>query len=344
MFELKNDRLIAHCRDHHDEAQLTIEFQRTLRIPDDGRDYPLPAGLGRFPVRHVDDFAHRVPSTWLEHGGVMMPMYQAEALWIKFNSKWLVDRDVAYPFAVRIAAGKICAVSGDDWRPGLSRRPRQNYMVVPEQPWLDGFSIEEGVIRQFVAVPLGDGYTAEEQLTGAAEHGDLQITVHPMKRQAFERRFPVVEREAIRFATRRSPNGLCFSIATKEMGLAPGGRMRQQVYADPYDPGDWEEQPIARCFVHLANSQQWRHITGEAPPHQPVTPKQYRQAGIPWFDYYDEPPALPGSPRLARLKSLYTVAHERRDADLPPNDPAVPTEVITLRRNLKPAQVREGRF
>jgi hypothetical protein len=39
-------------------------------------------------------------------------------------------------------------------------------MVSPEQPWLDGFAIEKGVIRQFVAMPLGDGYSVEEQVTG----------------------------------------------------------------------------------------------------------------------------------------------------------------------------------
>ena len=29
---------------------LGITFQRTLRIPDDGGVYPLPPGLGRFPI------------------------------------------------------------------------------------------------------------------------------------------------------------------------------------------------------------------------------------------------------------------------------------------------------
>src|ERR1041385_6078462 len=31
------------------DCALQIRFQRTLRIPDDGRTYPLPAGLGLFP-------------------------------------------------------------------------------------------------------------------------------------------------------------------------------------------------------------------------------------------------------------------------------------------------------
>ena len=57
---------------------------------------------------------------------------------------------------------------------------------MPEQPWLDGYCVEKGVIRQFVAMPLGAGYTVEEQLTGAAEHGGLQIIAFPMKRERYE--------------------------------------------------------------------------------------------------------------------------------------------------------------
>ena len=39
---------------------------------------------------------------------------------------------------------------------------------------LDGYCVGKGISRQFVAMPLGEGYTAKEQLSGAAEHGGLQ--------------------------------------------------------------------------------------------------------------------------------------------------------------------------
>ena len=45
-----------------------IDSQRMQRIPDDGKDYTLPPGLGRFPLRHVDDFAASVPALWKRHG------------------------------------------------------------------------------------------------------------------------------------------------------------------------------------------------------------------------------------------------------------------------------------
>lgn len=71
MIELKRDRLEFSFPEVHPKASLAISFQRTLRVPDDGRTYPLPPGLGNFPIRHVDDYSHQVPSSWIDHGGVM---------------------------------------------------------------------------------------------------------------------------------------------------------------------------------------------------------------------------------------------------------------------------------
>ena len=66
---------------------------------------------------------------------------------------------------------KINAVSGEAWTAELHSEP-QDYVVVPGQPWLDGFSVGAGLIRQFVALPLGAGYSVEEQLTGRADRAD----------------------------------------------------------------------------------------------------------------------------------------------------------------------------
>jgi hypothetical protein len=63
MIELRNDVLAFSFPEVHEDARVEIELQRTLRIPDDERSYPLPPGLGRFPLRHVDDFAARVRRT-----------------------------------------------------------------------------------------------------------------------------------------------------------------------------------------------------------------------------------------------------------------------------------------
>ena len=130
---LKDNTLVFTFPEVHPRASLSVSFQRTFRIPDDDRDYPLPPGFGRFPLRHVDDYARKVPDRWVEHGGVMLPMYQSEAMWLSFDSAYDPRREVEYPFAVKVATGKVSAVSGQPWRNGLGRRP-QDYLVVPEQP------------------------------------------------------------------------------------------------------------------------------------------------------------------------------------------------------------------
>ena len=64
MIELQNNQLTFRFPKVHKKAVCQIDFQRTLQIPDDNREYPLPPGLGRFPVEHVDDFADSLPDSW----------------------------------------------------------------------------------------------------------------------------------------------------------------------------------------------------------------------------------------------------------------------------------------
>ena len=340
MIELRNDSLVFSFPEVHADARLEVDLQRTLRIPDDGKNYPLPPGLGRFPLRHVDDFAARLPAEWVRHGGVMLPMYQAEALWINFRSP------TGYPFAVKVATGKINAVTGEPWRDGLNRGP-QDYVAVPGQPWLDGYVVEKGFIRQFVAMPLGAGYTAEEQVTGQAEHGGLQVMAFPLKREAWER---ILAERAKRWEeASRVPPAPMFAAAPAAagmaMGLGAGGRMKQEIYTDRTAMEDWDLRASGRCFVHIANSLVWRSITGTEPPTTPPTSEEYTRAGLPWFDYYAENrTAVEGSGALARLKSIFTLGKEKGDVPLPENTPVEVGNVVGLHEKPGPHVVREGAF
>jgi len=348
MIDLQHDALVFSFPEVHNEARLTLDFQRTLRIPDDGKDYPLPPGLDRFPTRLVDDFPDGVPQSWLEHGGVLLPMYQSEAMWLNFDSGFVSNQGM-YPFAIKIAAGKINAVTGEAWGNKLHRDP-QDYVTAPKQPWLDGFSIEKGVIRQFVAMPLGAGYSAEEQITGEAEFGGLQIIVYPMKREVFDRRFPEVQLSDEELCIGSGEQILTMApamamAASPDMGLAPGGRMRQAIFKDPFSFDDWDRQNASRCFVHLTNSLVWRAITGTHPPTTPPTAKQYSKAGLPWFDYYDDAGApLEGSRRLKGLKSVFNMGKKKGDVPLPENESTTPERIVVLRKGLRPGQVREVEF
>lgn len=344
MIELKHDGLVFSFPGAHKDARLSIDFQRTLRIPDDGSDYPLPPGLGRFPLRHVDDFAKNVPAQWIRQGGVMLPMYQSEAMWLHFHADYVPGHAAPYPFAIKIAAGKIDAVTGQEWTNALHRRP-QDYMVVPGQPWIDGFCVEKGIIRQFVAMPLGAGYSAEEQITGKGEYGGLQIIVYPMKREAFERRFPKREERRQRAEVEGMTLSCTIGASDADMGLAPGGRMRQEIYNDRFDLEDWDAEHSSRCFVHIANSLVWRAITGQRPPTVPPTAKEYTNAGLPWFAYYDDSAAaLDGSAILNKLKSVVHLGRQKGDVPLPENETVVVDEIVRLRRELAKDQVREGEW
>ncbi len=342
MIELKNDGLQFSFPEVHKEARLDIDFQRTLRIPDDGSNHPLPPGLGSFPLQHVDDFADDISERWLTHGGVMLPMYQSEAMWLNFSAR---GNGFPYPVAVKIATGKINAVTGEEWENGLHADP-QDYVVVPEQPWLDGYCVEKGIIRQFVAMPLGAGYTAEEQITGEAEHGGIQVIAYPMRREAYEehRKKWKVEGWGPNVMGQMCLGSIQEDAAMYDMGLAPGGRMRQEIYDDPYEFNEWDTENASRCFVHIANSMVWRSITGKNPPTTPPTSREYTKAGLPWFEYYSDGEAIDGSGILAGLKSVIQIGQKKGDVPLPENESVTPGNVVQLRAGLRPGQVREGQF
>jgi hypothetical protein len=300
------------------ENGLRLTFQRTLRIPDDGKKYPLPPGLGSFPIRRVDDYAHNVPDDWREHGGVFLPMYQREAMWLCFSGPQYKPR------AVKVAVGKVCAITGKPWSERLHRKP-QDYLVTPPQPWLDGIAAGKGMIRQFVAMPLGLGYTVEGQVTGEERFGGVQLKVFEPEAGLFPD-WPPCDR-AYDGAFDEEADLCCLSMSSPAapafgggvyrasasprrrkagaMGLGAGGKMKQKIYPDPHGIETWDEDNTSRVYVHLVNSDLWREITGENPPSTPVTAKAYAAHGLPWFDLYDEQaPTLNPSTTLGQVKSI----------------------------------------
>jgi hypothetical protein len=300
---------------------LAIAFLRTLRIPDDDKTYPLPPGLGRFPVRRVDDYADRVPDAWRENGGVFLPMYQREAMWIAFaGERWK-------PRAIKVGAGKVCAVTGERWSDALSQAP-QNYLVTPPQPWLDGIAVKKGIIRQFVAMPLGMGYTVEGQVTGDESVGGLQLQVFEPKPGRFRDEPPP---SIWRGTLGAPPPGMTTSLcglgpersrsAAAAMGLAAGGRMKQSIYPDPHGIDAWDTTGTSRVFVHIVNSAMWREITGEEPPASPITARDYAAHKLPWFALYDEQlGALSETAALAKVKSVKEVDADKSKKPLQDDD------------------------
>jgi hypothetical protein len=271
-----------HCR---------VSFQRTLRIPDDGRAYPLPPGLGSFPLRRVEDYADRVPDSWRRQGGVFVPMYQREALWLNFEGAgWR-------PNAMKVGIGKVNAISGTPLTMGMAPG-KQDYVVVPDQPWLDGIKNAAGQVRQFIAMPLGMGYTIEGQVTGKEEFGGIQIVVYDPKPGRFPDEAPRRQRE---FSAM-----MCeCSLPAPSMGIAAGGRITQKIYPDAYGRKTWDAENYGRIYVHIVNSMMYREITGENPPSSPVSARSYAAYGYPWFSLYDEGRGdVAGGEALAEVSSV----------------------------------------
>ena len=292
------DAPVKIVRDELVLGPVTVGFRRTLRIPETGL-HPLPPGLGRFPLRRVADYPDTAPAGWLSRGGVMLPIYQREAMWLSFSA--------SEPTALQVGVGKVCAVSGLPWIDHLIGDP-QNYVPLPDQPWLDGINASDGFIRQFIAVPLGSGATVEGQITGKETHGGVQLRTVGLTQQA------LAEWHAARTLRPECCADLCLEdggpvpapgATGADMGLGAGGRMRQEVYADDRPLTDYDESGARRVFVHLCSAAQWTAITGEVPPPTPVDRDEYVRAGLPWFDFYDaDARDLAASQVLARVESV----------------------------------------
>lgn len=307
MITLENDQLVIRFPHISDDAGISIDFQRTLRIPDDGRDHFLPPGLGRFPLRHIEDYALGTLQHRKQRGGVIMPMFQTDALWLNFAS--LGYGVTKLPVALKIGAGKINAVSGEKWAEGVSENP-QSYVVIPGQPWLDGFNVGRGVIRQFIAMPLGQGYTVEEQMDPDSDVGGIQIEAIPMKKDRFD---AMRERQRTVILDHSVEAMASYSVAALEMGLGMGGSMQQDIYEDEFGIDAWDLENRQRTFVMLANADQWIQITGEIPPLSPISADDYTKAGLPWFDYYDgDRKAINGAKALGKLKSIKDLSDAKR--------------------------------
>lgn len=288
-------------------THFTVSFQRTLRLPDDGGTYPLPPSLGQFPVHRVEDYLERVPEDWRERRGVFIPMYQREAMWLNFlGDSW-------HPAAAKIGVGKVNALTGKGWNQKPHAKP-QDYLVVPNQPWLDGINAGDGFIRQFVAMPLGQGYTVEGQVTGEETFGGLQIIVFDAKPGRFPEEPPELPDSPLR-AGMEGGMGKMFALAetsSPSMGLAAGGKMKQSIYPDPHGIDTWDATNSGEIFVHIVNSDLYREITGLEPPATPVDARAYTEHGYPWFALYDEAKGdIAPSDVLGGVKSVKEIDKEK---------------------------------
>ncbi len=259
------------CRDNRLTAgRFSVELVRTLRVPVEGGDYPLPPGFSTFPIYRVNDLARRCPAAAQLDADFVVPCYQYEAMWLRFDAaEWK-------PNAVQIWAGGVNVLTGELYPSGLRRR-LQNYLVCPTQPWLDGFRTRAEHVQQFVAAPLGRGETVQEQLGGGGDAA-LRLRVYEPKPGIFPDRRP-----------RGFTSGAIFhEVPFGAMGLGGGGSIEQQVYADPHPAHTWNPHDYVDITIQIVNSAAFLALTGERPPPSPISADDYTRAGLPWFKYYDD--------------------------------------------------------
>jgi hypothetical protein len=345
-------------------------------LPEDGRVHALPPSLGKFPLKRIEDYKEKVPAAWREHGGVFFPMWQREAMWLAFVAP-------RQPFALKVAAGKVNAVNGDIWdgrgelrvkgsgmdASGNTRPSSQNYMVSPPQPWLDGFNTGNSRIRQFVAMPLGMGYTVEGQVTGKEDVGGIQIMAIPPK----DGRLEPVQRSVMRsagmksggykggmsvggyqgggtYASNNSESGLSFMCmdsapVTKsaEMGLAQGGEMKQKIYPDPHGPDTWDHDRMGRIFIHIVNSELYEQITGEKAPPSPITARDYTRAGFKWYEIWDEEMGdVKASSTLSGVKTVAQVDKQHGFEGQQDDSPTGEKKVVSTGKIPPTPTIKEG--
>lgn len=167
------------------EPILQISLDRTLRVPEDNSIYGLPALFSPFPLLPVEEYKKTLPVEMVKKSGLVIPMFQREAVALNFYGQPYSN------VAVKVLAGTVNTLSGVAGIPG-GEVPHQNHIVAPLQARLDGFVSGFGIVRQFISMPLGSGYSAEAQLTGKEVFGGFQLIVAPRFRgRAYFPDYPV---------------------------------------------------------------------------------------------------------------------------------------------------------
>lgn len=117
--------------------------------------HELPPDNGPFKEYRVADYPG-CPAEWSKDG-TFIPVHESQPLWFDFRGN-IESACLASVQRVNPATGKTANIEG-----GLSKDPLQNYLKLPDQLWLDGYS-KDGKVYQFVIVTEGKGEAVNEVL------------------------------------------------------------------------------------------------------------------------------------------------------------------------------------
>lgn len=326
-------------------GNMEVIFHRTVRVPDGRQPSNLPPSLGRMDLYSVAKYAKRCPENW-EKEAYFLALHETEAMWMSFRS-W------THPMAMLVGAGGINALTGE--KLGITLE-KDNYLVAPPQPWLDGWKDKDGTVYQFVAtsyqkgkgITVGEQLMGEESKTGAIgiafftpkdpsklkpKHkpieghtpsiaGDVFTWMGSECEALFSSDLPKLSASAATSALRMHRLGRA-RMTFDEMGIGRGGKIVQKIYPDPHGLEVWVQEASATLACYLVNAEVFEEITGEKIP-RPVSSETYSG---PWFGLQDKAEAdVAGTNKFTGLKSAVFPASTPQPSEAPEPVATNPTE------------------
>lgn len=271
-------------------GRLRVVLHKTARVANDGLVHGLPPNLGIFPIFAAKDFPGQVPPEW-EENALFIAIQNNEAMWMSFSragngNSWIPgwrNEWRNHPVAAIVGAGGINCLTGEKLASTLEE---DGYMVVPPQPWLDGWKNQKGAVYQFVGTEYqkGEGKTVGEQLLGAeSKTGAIGIASYDPKPGASVPEVATPDHYAeggiVAFSKAAippfAPAGVKYSadfaaadleiepflrrctMPMSEMGLGKGGQISQKIYPDPYGREVWSDTAAARVALYLVSAEQF---------------------------------------------------------------------------------------
>jgi hypothetical protein len=134
------------------QNDFTASVRRTTVVNVDEENHRLPPDHGPFKEFKVADWF--CPDEWSKDG-VFISIKEGDPMWFDFRG----NDDCAILCAIQ----RLNPVTGDpaNLEGGLSKDPKQNYLRMPQQQWLDGYA-KDGKVYQFIVTKAGEGLAVSE--------------------------------------------------------------------------------------------------------------------------------------------------------------------------------------
>lgn len=129
-----------------------VFIKKTSKVNIDSSVHGLPPDLGTISSFKVADYY--CPDEWSQDGFFVL-VEENQPLWFDFTN----NPESALVCSIQ----RLNPVTGEpaNLESGLSRDPKQNYLTLPSQRWLDGYA-NNGKVYQFVVTKAGEGLAVSE--------------------------------------------------------------------------------------------------------------------------------------------------------------------------------------